>query len=260
MKSGNKVEVQQDGWRIEKLTQWPVSATYHHCGWCTAENKSEFDDYIGRGDLWVLFRPSDRRNRPSCQMFVSHEGFSEIMSKGNRNISMIELESKAPPAIALWLSSKRMWIEEKTKSHSPSLFDGFGDGMDIIPNHGGIAEFIPPCAHIGPVSTDRIGTVLEAVLFNTEQSQHFIVSWNHKSTEPTGAEPLSHHFGDIKEVEWSRLGDRIKTGSQIMIRKAKSKNGSVCLDGFVSSDSLSWNDDGSFNREFELTLNVAKRI
>lgn len=110
MKSGNKVEVSQDGWRVEKLTQWPVSASYHHCGWCTSTDKEDFDEYIEDGDLWVVFKPKDRPTRPSYQIYIQGDS-TEVMGKGNSNSSLSSIRDSAPFRVADWLLKKQLAVD-----------------------------------------------------------------------------------------------------------------------------------------------------
>lgn len=121
MKSKNKTVVQQSGWSIELLTQWPISASYHHQGWCTSTDKECFDDSLNNGDLWVIFKPTNRRTRPSFQMYLSNAGFCEIEKCGNREIEINELMGLVPAKLREWLRVKSEFIDAKSKERENQL-------------------------------------------------------------------------------------------------------------------------------------------
>lgn len=91
-----------------QVTTWPMAASFHHCGWCTSTQKSTFDTHSSDGNqLYVLFKPNNRADRPSTQIVLNESnGAWSLLKKGNCKYLKDDW-LLLPPRIKSWIQARK---------------------------------------------------------------------------------------------------------------------------------------------------------
>lgn len=258
MKSKNKIKVSSQGWSVQQLTQWPISASYHHCGWCTSEDKGEFDHYTNSGELYVVFKPNDRPTRPSYQLYLSKQGSTEIMSKGNRNRSFDDLIEDAPPRVADWLSMTRDEadkIASKRGLHSSSagtarVFSGLIMYDGDIPSP--ISILNPPISEgshtrnisINADTPERVNQDIKTVLSSANLNESQVFDIELSSWHPVMGVG-NRVFGSLDEFNIGYVDHKV--GSMFTIRNLTASSGEkIDVEFLVTNSSVKYLADDAF--------------
>jgi len=241
MKQQNKIILEQDDWKLEKLELWPISANYHHQGWCTSTDKDEFDSYKERGDLWVLFKPKDRATRPSYQIFISEYGSSEVMGSGNRNSSLAELKKLTPKRISEWFDA-RISDQNKKSANTP-----VSDGVAEIFPYATDRESISPLRHPYERTQTSIrcdGSSLIHSLeycFQGDGYHEFRISTNHAVDVKSLASDKIMQIGALSELDVDRYFSTTEVSHKLLVDKVNENRRMFIT---TVSKTLSTSDDG----------------
>ena len=153
MSKGKRILVQSEGWRIEEIVSWPESAKLWHQGWCTSVDKDSFDNYKEKGNLYVIYKPTNRNCRPSYQCSIPNEydGSFEMCKSGDYDIDAKDVKRElkdAPAKIFAFISEavtdqirKEYEYEENIRLHRKYRLHYIGRDESIFINFHPLTYF-----------------------------------------------------------------------------------------------------------------------